>query len=706
MSFRRVVAPTRLRSTGGEIVEAVLGAVDGDRVWLGLREGEALRLRDRAAAGGRLEWESGSAEDGLWLPVVELRLGPGYGGGANAVRAVVLRLREPASPPVDARPMVLVVDHRREIPSLREAAAAAGLEIVAADDLEDGDAVGVLLVGSPGRAAEPEPVGSLASRFSMLRVLAVASGAAASSEWADLLDSRRVFFVGGDRPKSMLLRGLLSGAAEDAWLRRVWRDLCPREDTEDGAPAFAWYDADRVSRRRAARRVLGDLGAQVERRLAGARARVLALDEWAEGLVGARPVEEGDWVDSPVAGLTALAVRAGVSIREGRAEESPFYDADLDAIPGCGSELVAAPVRDLSGTVLGVVAVSPLAEEGGLGPKALREVERLAAGFAVRLAALRDEGSENEDEGVDRTLFREEAIADQRRSEMPSAILNVSERWGWWIVGGLALFLVAVGLFLTFGKASEYAEGVAVVRGRNRVPVVATAGGTVAAVRLAPGAEVAAGDIIGTLYDVVELAEVERLEHEYEEALVRVLRNPEDPGAGAGLAALRGASEAARAALDQRRLMAPAGGALADLRVRVGTLVSPGQTVATIHAAGGGFEIVAAVPGNFRPLLRAGLPVVAELEQFPGSRFQLEASLVNPEVVGPDEARALVGPLLVPSGEGAGPVALVHAELPEVLVSSTGEEFPLYDGMRGRVRIPVREQRFIVTLWPALGRAE
>ncbi len=673
---------------------------------MGLREGEALRLRDRVAAGDGLEWESGSGSDARWLPVDEARVGPGYGGGGNAVRAVEIRLSEPARLPARTRPVVLVAEETRDLVGLRAASRATGLEIVMAEELADRDAVGVLVAGARGRSADPGRVRSLTGRFPGLRVLLVAPGAVTMPSWADLLDSGRVFFVGGDWPEGRVLEGLLAGAADEAWLRRVWREVGPREDTEDGAPAFAWYDAGRVVRRRAAQRVLGDLGAQVERRVKGARARVLALDEWAEGLIGAQPVEEGDLADSPVAGLIALAVRAGVGIAVERAGESPFYDEDLDRLPGCGPELVAAPVRDLSGTVLGVVAASPLRDEGGLGPEALREVERLAAGFAVPLAALRDEGGEIEEVGKNRTLFRTEAIEDQRRSETPSAILNVSERWGWWIVGGLALFLFAVGLFLTFGTASEYAEGVGVVRGRNRIPVVATAGGTVAAVRLTPGAEVAAGDVIGTLYDMAELAEVERLEHEYEDALVRLLRNPEDPGAGGGLAALRGASEAARAALDQRRLTAPAGGELADIRVQVGALVSPGQTVATVHARGGGFEIVAAVPGNFRPLLRAGLPVVAELDQFPGSRFHLEASLVNPEVLGPEEVRALVGSLLAAPTEGGGPVALVHAELAAVLVSSTGEEFPLYDGMRGRVRIPVREQRFIVTLWPALGRAE
>ena len=692
-----MVGPAWLR-TGKERIPAVLGVVREGHIRLGLREVDALWLRDRAASGERLAWVP-RAGGGGWRRVRDLRLGRGYGGGANAVRTLEV-VASGAVSSEGCRPLVAALDGGREIACVRAVAHGAGLEVVSARALEDRDAEGALVLGG-----EPAPANAweLVRRFSGMRALVFAPSGVSSPEWEELLDSGRVYFACGGCPEPEVLSRLLRGAAEEAWLRRVWRELCPREETEDGLPAFAWYDAALLSRRRAARRVLGDLGAQAERKFAGMKARVLALDEWAEGLIGARRVEDGVWADSPVAGLTALALRAGVVVREERGRQSVFFDADLDRPPGCGPGLVAAPVRDLAGTAVGVLAVSPLEGEDEPGLESVREIERFAAGCAVPLVGLREEGREVDDSGLDRSLFRAEAIEEHRRAEAPSAILNVSEQWGRWIVGGLAAFLLVFGLFLVFGKASEHAEGNAVVRGRNQAPVVANAGGTVSAVRLAPGAEVAAGEVIGTLYGAVELAEVERLEHEYEDALVRLLRNPEDPGAGASLPALRGASEAARAALDQRQLTAPVAGVLADIRVRVGTLVSPGQTVATIHTAGAGFEIVAGVPGNFRPLLWAGMPVVAELEQFPGSRFHLEASFVNPEVVAPEEARALAGPLLMLEADG-GPVALVHAQLPQVLVSSTGEEFPLFDGMRGSVRIPVREQRFIVSLWPALGR--
>ena len=195
-----------------------------------------------------------------------------------------------------------------------------------------------------------------------------------------------------------------------------------------------------------------------------------------------------------------------------------------------------------------------------------------------------------------------------------------------------------------------------------------------AAIRIARQTEVVPGDIVGALYDRAELAHMQRLEHEYEDMLVRLLRNPEDPTAGNGLAALRGASEQARADPEEPQLIVPVGDVLTDVQVRLGPLVNPRQTVATRA----GFEILARCRGTCE---------------------------ISPEVIGAEEAYALMGRLL-PTGTEDGALALVYADLSEVLVSSTGSEHPLYDGMRESVRVPVREERFVVTLWPALARGE
>lgn len=691
--MRRVSGRAELRAGGEAPFPAWLSGAGGGRVRLCLCEADAVVARERAAAGSELGVRS--AGD-AWSRASDLRFGPAHGSGANAVRTVFL-----SADAAGAAPVVVAADDERGVEACR---ALPGVEVVRLREVEDPGAPGALLLGcAPGREPEVEAVRAAIRDHPGLRPILCAS---ASERWSDLVGSGDLFFATGGWPGPEQLRALVLAAVENAIFRRAFLELAPeRAETEDGFPVFAWYDGAALGQRREVQGVLRDLAARAERRLPQITATVFARDEWAEVLLGPHAVEGGEFADSAALGLTAWVAHTGRTALEERVEEAVFFDPDLDLEAGAGRGLLAVPIRDPSGTVLGVLACHPAEEGGRLPPELTGAAQVVAHEFAPALGALRAHDRGGEGMGADPSLFRTEAIEEHRRSDSPSSILNVSERWGSWLVGATAALLLGGAAFLFFGRATEYAEGSAIVRSRGRAPVIANAAGTVASVRLAPDGAVEAGDVIGTLYDQAELARVERLEQEYEDALVRLLRQPDDPGVGAGLSTLRATSVEARAALSERQLTAPAAGVLADVRVRVGALVSPGQVVATVRTGGGGFEIVAAIPGNYRPLLGAGLPVVAELDQFPGSRFHLEAEAVSPEVVGSEEARALMGRGL-PITDEAGALALVYAALPEVLTGSAGAEYALFDGMSGRVRIPVRQERFIVSLWPSLGRGE
>ena len=709
LHLRKVSAPARVRIGDEAPCSAWLSAIGTRRLRLCFREADAVAARDGAAGGARITVEPWPERGERWVGAEELRLGPVHGSGDNAVRTVFLMMEEEdwdsRMEAADLPPVVLAVDHERGVQVCRSLPALRGAEVLPAPEVRDPGSVGALLLGcAPQRAPDVERVRATIDRFRWLRPVLFAADGASSEHWSDLVGSGAVFFACSGWPESNRLVPLVTAAVENAIFRRAFRELVRPQPTNDGFPAFAWYDATILGERRAAQGVLMDLAVQAERRMPGVTATVYAYDDWAEVLLGPHPLQQAEeFAESAALGLIAYVARTGTAVLEHRVEDTVFFDPELDVVPGAGHALMAVPIRDFVGTVFGVLACHPSDAHGHLRPELARTAGLLANEFAPPLATLREYDRLQGDVGADRSLFRSEAIEEQGRSESPSSILNVSERWGSWIIGGMAALLLAFAAFLIFGKATEYAEGGAVVHSRGRIPVVANEAGTVAAIQLAPGTAVAPGDVIGTLYDHAELAEVQRLEHEYEDALVRLLRDPASPTAGAGLAALRGASEQARTALEERQLIVPVAGVLTDVRVRPGALVSPGQTVATVGTTGPGFEIVAAVPGNFRPLLVSGLPVVVELEQFPGNRLHLEARAISPEVISVGEARALMGQLMPTSSEDAA-LALVYADLPEVLESRGGAEYRLYDGMRGSVRIPVREERFIVTLWPALGR--
>lgn len=710
MDSQWISAPAGVRIRDEAPFPAWLSAIGLRELRLCLREADAVAVRDGAAGGVRIAVESATERVDDGVVADELRLGPVHGSGDNAVRTVFLTIGEESDSRIDTTGLprvVVAVDSELAVQACRSLPGLRGLEVLPVSEVRDPGRIGVLLLGcAPQGVPNVDTVRATIERLPGMRPVLFAGDGAGSERWSELVGSGAVFFAASGLPDPNRLGPLVAAAVENAVFRRAFLELVRTQpEADDGFPAFAWYDATILGERRAAQGVLRDLAAQAERRIPELTATVYAYDDWAEVLLGPHPLQQAEeFAESAARGLIAYAARTGTAVLEHRVEDTVFFDPELDLVPGAGHALLAVPIRDFVGTVFGVLACHPSDVHDQLRQELMPIAGLLANEFAPPLATLREYERLQGDVGADRSLFRSEALAEQRRSESPSSILNVSERWGAWIVGGMAALLLAFVGFLIFGTATEYAEGSAVVHSRGRIPVVANEAGTVAAIQLAPGTPVVPGDVIGTLYDHAELAEVQRLEHEYEDALVRLLRDPESPTAGAGLAGLRASSERARAALEERQLIVPVSGMLTDVRVRPGALVSPGQTVATVGSAGPGFEIVAAVPGNFRPLLDPGLPVVAELEQFPGSRFHLQAREISPEVISVGEARALMGQLL-PTAADDTALALVYADLPEVLVSSTGSEYPLYDGMRGSVRIPVREERFIVTLWPALGRS-
>lgn len=714
--LRRVAAPAEFR-VGGRTVPALLYAVGARRVWLCLRERDAVAGRDASLEGGEIAARPrGAAADDGWIRGADFRLGPARGASVEAVRMAAFT---PSEAPtnrwaVDAMPPVrLFLDDETPLPGLRSNPALAGVEVHSVNEARGSAAVGALLLGCrPPHDPDEAEVRRLLDRHPGLSAVLCARSGATTGWRGDLAGSGAVHYACSGWPRAPELAALLHSALECSAFHRAWRLLCDSgdengDDTGDGGenrdeaegPEWAWYDSESRTQRRSVQRALRDLEVRVEERLPGVSATLYAYDEWAESLVGSRPGPEGHSVESAAVGAISFVARTGVSLREDRPERSVFFDPDLDAAPGAGAALFALPVRDHAGSVFGVLAGHPDEPGGSFTPEVPTEARLVASEFAPALAGLREV---RRPEIGKQSIFRPEALAEHRRPESTSSILNVSARWGGWVVGGLAALVAGFFAFLIFGRSTEYAEGAALVRSRGQVPIVANAPGTVAEVRLSPGAAVNPGTVVGTLYDADELALAERLEQEYEAQLVSLLRFPDDPTLGTGLLSLRAGSREARAALRERALRSPTSGVLTDVRVRVGTAVTPGQTVATVGTPGAGFELVAEVPGNYRPLLREGLPVVAELAQFPGDRLHLIASAVSPEVVDAAEAEAILGRGFAEE-VGTGSVALVYARVPEEMAEAFGDGQGLYDGMTGAVRIPVRRDRFIASLWPSLG---
>jgi multidrug resistance efflux pump len=299
-------------------------------------------------------------------------------------------------------------------------------------------------------------------------------------------------------------------------------------------------------------------------------------------------------------------------------------------------------------------------------------------------------------------LFREEAEKAHEAANEKGAPLALSPRWlshTYWFIVAAAV----VGLAFSFvAKVGEYAEGPAVVRALGRLDLATPTGGIVIAVDVESGARVEAGQTLVRFHTEAERQELEHLDREFELKLVRILLYPHDDSARQSLASLRASRELAAAKLKQRQVVAPQAGVVRNLRIRPGQMLAAGDLVLTlVDETEASFSIVALVPGQFRPMLKVGMPVRFELEGYPQIASQLVVESVGDEAIGPTEARRYLGQELGDALPVQGSLVLVRARLPEATFRWKGETFRYYDGIPGKVDVRVRSLRLAAMLFPA-----
>lgn len=301
-------------------------------------------------------------------------------------------------------------------------------------------------------------------------------------------------------------------------------------------------------------------------------------------------------------------------------------------------------------------------------------------------------------------VFRAEALEYRARGRAEGRVLRFDPAWTgqtYWLLVAAGL---AAALWALLGRVDEYAVGSAVVRMEGRVDVTSPVAGTVDTVAVVPGQRVAAGDVLAALHDAREVAELARIEAEFEEQLVRLLHAPGDVDVRSALVPLRAQRDLARARVEERRVRAPRAGVVGDVRVRPGQQVQPGDLVATLAGPDARFRVVALLPGQYRPLLRRGMPLRLEVQGYALAWQEVVIDALGDEVIGPVEARRYLGPVadtLAPSG----PVVLVEARLPGRRFVAGGRTLAYHEGMAARAEVSVRSESILAMLVPGLRNA-
>ena len=300
-------------------------------------------------------------------------------------------------------------------------------------------------------------------------------------------------------------------------------------------------------------------------------------------------------------------------------------------------------------------------------------------------------------------LFRQEALDEHARTfDLEGAVLRIAPAWtsaAYWLVTAVA----GAGLaFIALASVPRYAEGPAIVRVEGLEEVTAPFAATVTEVAVLPGQAVEAGDLLVSFYAAAEQAELERARREFDLRLVGFLRDPGDGAARALLAELRPGLEAAERALAARAVRAVSAGAVADVRVRRGQAILPGETLLAITRKGARPGLLAFLPGHHRPALLPGMTLRLELDGWPRAYQEASVETVSEPVVGPAEARRLLGPALADSLPLTGPVVLLRARLPAEGFRAGRRTLGYHDGMVGRAELRLERERLLFLLVPAL----
>jgi biotin carboxyl carrier protein len=304
--------------------------------------------------------------------------------------------------------------------------------------------------------------------------------------------------------------------------------------------------------------------------------------------------------------------------------------------------------------------------------------------------------------GLDADIFRREALEHHTRPRHEGDLLRLSPSWTTWVYWLLIAVFVGGAAYLVLGDIYEYAAGPAVVRVEGKTDLTAKAPGVVASVDVQPGSKVSQGDVLARFYVADETAAYDRIVHEFELQLAKVLRDPSNEGARASLTTLRVEKELAETRLAEKTVRAPSDGIVSDIRVKPGQSLMPGEVIFSLVTEGSRFLVVCVLPGHYRPMLKPGMKMRLELAGYKYAYRPLIVDSIGDEVVGPAEIKRYLGQDVADTLKVEGPLVLVKAHLDGRTFKVDDKTYNYYDGMQGLAEARVRAESILVTFIPGL----
>jgi|GEM_PF-1817807 len=127
-----------------------------------------------------------------------------------------------------------------------------------------------------------------------------------------------------------------------------------------------------------------------------------------------------------------------------------------------------------------------------------------------------------------------------------------------------------------------------------------------------------------------------------------------------------------------------------------------GPAVVRLGAPDAPVDVLAALPGSYRPLLARGAVMRLELQGFPYQYQELPIEELGDTLVDVREVRQEWGAGLAERLPGGASVVLVRARIPSRSFEAQGQRLAYFNGMQGTVSVRVRSERLATTLVPGL----
>ncbi len=294
-------------------------------------------------------------------------------------------------------------------------------------------------------------------------------------------------------------------------------------------------------------------------------------------------------------------------------------------------------------------------------------------------------------------MFRPEAVAYKSQGRLAGDVVRVSPTW----LKSTFWFLIVLGVFgingLIFIKVDRASVGPALIRVQGdqltaRVPA------TVSSVVIDSNQAVRKGDLLVELYSADEIASLTEVESEYRTKLAAYLLGQGEPAVRSDLASTAARRERALSAVSQKIIRAPRDGIIRDLRVRAGMPINPGDHIATIEQTGSVPQLIAFLPGTDRPQIKEGMTVKLSVPGYQTLPATARVYEVGTEVIGPAEARRILGGTAADSLPLEGPVTLIKAQLDSNVFADGDRTYEFHDGMPLEAEIILESERLVTAL--------